>query len=318
MDLIKREVVASQGVIVSNNPLASLAGAEMYAIGGNAFDAAVASLFALTVVEPFMVSVFGAGFFVIRSDEKQCVETLDNYAMAPLKASSTMFEMVERRKPGQDIFETVGRKNLHGPLSVATPGTLKAWEYINQKYGSLPLEKVIAPAIRYAYMGYTSSPLMQWISDYYREDLIKYPETSKIFLPGGKPVPPGTLIKMPNYGETLEKIASEGSNSLYNGDIGKQVVEYLGESEGILSMEDLNRYKLVEREPVMCTYRDIYEIYSMAPGSSGGTHIIQMLNILENYDIAGMGFPSAKYLHVLAEVMKIAFSDRQKYMGDPM
>ncbi len=138
----KREVVASRGVVVANHPLASSAGASMLAHGGNSFDAAVASLFALTVVEPMMVSVFGAGFFVMREGKTGRIETLDNYAVAPMAATEDMYTPVAKRLPGQNIFETVGRENLAGHLSVATPGTLKAWESVVEKYGSLSLTEV--------------------------------------------------------------------------------------------------------------------------------------------------------------------------------
>jgi gamma-glutamyltranspeptidase/glutathione hydrolase len=126
----KQGVIASRGVITSNHPLASMAGAEMMAKGGNAFDAAVATLFALSVVEPMMVGVFGAGFFVIRNGETGRIETIDNYAKAPQAATEDMYTPVEVRQPGQNIFETVGQENMVGYLAVGTPGTLKAWEHV--------------------------------------------------------------------------------------------------------------------------------------------------------------------------------------------
>ncbi|MFH1178852.1 MAG: gamma-glutamyltransferase [Candidatus Bathyarchaeota archaeon] len=315
--LHKQEIVAGRGVVASNHPLASSAGVEMYAHGGNAFDAAIATLFALTVVEPMMVSVFGAGFFVIREAETERVETIDNYAVAPFNATDNMYEMVKERKPGQNIFETIGRKNLAGPLAVATPGTLKAWEYVNKHYGELNLAEVIAPAIRLARYGYKSSAYMNHIVDYCKEDLAKYPATAKTYMPSGKPIKPGTIIKLPEYAETLEKIARKGSDALYSGGIGREITDYMQDNQGILTMKDLREYRLIKRDPVCGTYRDDYEIYAMAPGSSGGTHIIQMLNILEHFDVGSMGFGSAEHLHLMAEALKIAFADRQKYMGDP-
>jgi len=315
--LHKQEVVAGRGVIASNHPLASAAGVGMYAQGGNAFDAAIATLFALTVVEPSMVSICGAGFFVVRDAETGRVETIDNYAVAPLAATDTMYEMVKERKPGQNIFETVGKKNLVGPLAIATPGTLKAWEHINKHFGELDLAEVMAPAIRLARYGYRSSHYLTHVVDYGKEDLAKFPETAKTYLPSGKPIKPGSRVKLPEYSETLEKIARKGSDTLYSGEIGKEITDYLEENQGILTMQDLKEYKLIMRNPVQGTYRDDYEIYAMAPGSSGGTHIIQMLNILENFDVGSLGFASAEHLHLFAEVLKIAFADRQKYMGDP-
>jgi len=315
--LHKQEIIAGKGVITSNHPQASAAGAEMYAKDGNAFDAAIASLFALTVVEPMMVSVCGAGFFVVRDGETGKVETLDNYAVAPYAAHDSMYEMVKERLPGMDIFETVGRKNIAGPLAVATPGTLKAWEHINQKYGALSFKEVIQPAIRLAREGYRTSHYMEYILSLGIEDMKKYPETAKTYLPEGNPVKPGTLITLPEYAESLELIARQGSDAMYNGELGKAIVDYMEENGGVLTAKDLRDYKLIERKPVTGTYRDDYELYAMAPGSSGGTHIIQMLNILENFDVPSMGFGSVEHLHLMAETLKIAFADRQQYMGDP-
>jgi len=316
-DLHKQEITAGKGVITTNHPLASAAGAEMYAQDGNAFDAVIASLFALTVVEPMMNSVFGAGFFVLRDAETERVETIDNYAVAPLAASDTMYEMVKDRKPGQNIFETVGKKNLVGPLAVATPGTLKAWEYINRHYGNLDLDTVMQPSIRLARYGYRTSPYMNFIVDYCKEDMIKYPVTAKTYMPNGRPVKPGTRITLPRYADTLYNIARRGSDTLYKGEMGEIIADYMEENGGILTTKDLKEYELIKRDPVQGTYRNQYEIYAMAPGSSGGTHIIQMLNMLENFDVGSLSFGSAEHLHLMAEVLKIAFADRQQYMGDP-
>lgn len=313
----KEGVTASNGVISTNHPLASSAGIEMYALGGNAFDAAVASLFALTVVEPMMISVFGAGFFVIRDAKTGKIETIDNYAVAPKAATDTMYQIVSERKPGQNIFETIGKKNMTGHLSVGTPGTLKAWEHINTKYGNLSFKQVIEPAKRLASNGYRASQYLAYVTGLHLEALRKYPVISKTFLRDGEALKPGSLVVMPDYAETLAKIAENGSDIMYRGEIGKAIVDDMEENGGLLTLDDLAGYELIMRDPVRGTYHDDYEIYAMAPGSSGGTHIIQMLNILENFDVASMGYGSADHLHLVSETLKIAFSDRQKYMGDP-
>ena len=313
----KREVAASRGVVVANHPLASAAGVEALARGGNAFDAAVASLFALTVVEPMMVGVFGAGFFVVRVAETGRIETVDNYAVAPKAATEDMYTPVERRQPGQYLFETVDRRNVVGHLSVATPGALKAWEHIVDEYGALSLPQVMDPAIRYARNGFRASPYLVFCIEQSRSDLELNSETAKVFFPGGVPPEPGDLITRPDYAETLEKIARGGSDVLYRGELAKAVVDDMEENGGILTLEDLAEYELIMRRPIRGMYRGRYEVYSMAPVSSGGTHIIQMLNILERFDVASLGFGSPEYLHLFAEVLKIAFADRQQYMGDP-
>jgi len=315
--LHKKEVIASKGVISTNHPLASAAGVEAYSHGGNAFDAAVASLFALTVVEPMMVSVFGAGFFVVRDGKSSKVETIDNYAVAPYAATDDMYEMVTERKPGQNIFETIGRKNQDGLLSVATPGTLKAWEHVVERYGELDFETVVSPAVKLAQKGYRSSVYMRQVLDIRKDHMVNFPETAKTFMPDGKPLPPRSKIVMPEYAETLEKIASGGSDVMYKGEVGMVIVDYMEDNGGLITMKDLKEYRLIDRKPVRGVYRDDFEVYSMAPGSSGGAHIIQMLNILENYDVGSMGFGSVDHLHLVTEALKIAFADRQKFMGDP-
>lgn len=313
----KKEVVASRGVVVANHPLASSAGVEMLAHGGNAFDAAVASLFALTVVEPMMVSMFGAGFFVFRDAETGRIETLDNYAVSPRATTDDMYTPVERREPGQYLFETVGRENMVGRLSVATPGTLKGWERMIQEHGALSLSEVMAPAIRLARRGYRASQYLARVVKMAKADIERFPETAETFLPGGKLLEEGHKVVMPEYAETLEMVAKGGSDVLYKGELGRSVVDDMEENDGILTMEDLKAYEVIEREPVKGTYRDGYEIYSMAPGSSGGVHIIQMLNMLEQFDVASMCFGSVEHIHMFAEVLKIAFADRQEYLGDP-
>jgi len=314
---IKQEVTASRGVVVTNHPLASAAGVQVMAGGGNAFDAAVASLFALTVVEPMMVSMFGAGFFVYRDGGTGEIGTLDNYAVAPKAATETMYTPVKHRRPDQYIFETVGRRNMVGYLSVAAPGALKGWEHIQRRHGKLSLREVMAPAIRLARDGYRATRYLAYLVEFTRKDLALYKETAKTFLPSGKPLRAGDPVRMSNYAETLEAVARVGSDHLYGGDLGRAVVDDVEEAGGVLSMADLKDYEVHERPPVTGTYRGRYRVASMAPGSSGGTHIVQMLNMLERFDVAGMGFGSPEYTHLFAEVLKIAFADRQRFMGDP-
>jgi len=313
----KREVAASRGVVVANHPLASAAGVEMFAQGGNAFDAAVASLFALTVVEPMMVGIFGAGFFVVRVAETGSIETVDNYAVAPRAATEDMYTPVERRQPGQYLFETTDRRNTVGHLSVATPGALKGWERIVEEYGALSLPAVMEPAIRHARNGFRASPyLVHWVEEA-RGDLERYPETARVFLPEGAPPRPGDRIVMPDYAGTLEKIAGGGSDVLYRGELARAVVDDMEENGGILTREDLAGYDVIVRRPVRGSYRGRFEVHSTAPVSSGGVHLIQMLNVLERFDVASLGFGSPDHLHLFAEALKLAFADRQQYMGDP-
>jgi gamma-glutamyltranspeptidase/glutathione hydrolase len=228
-----------------------------------------------------------------------------------------MYRRGEERKPGQNIFETVDRKNQVGHLAVATPGSLKAWEFIIENFGRLSLEETIRPAIRLAQDGFRASPYLAYVVVQFQSDLGLFPATAKTFLPSGKPLKPGHLVTMPDYAKTLEKIARGGSDVLYKGELGRAVAEEMEANGGLITENDLAAYRLIERDPVRGIYRDDYEVFAMAPGSSGGTHIIQMLNILEGSDVASLGFGSVEHLHLVAEVLKIAFADRQMYMGDP-
>ncbi|HET8631880.1 MAG TPA: gamma-glutamyltransferase [Thermomicrobiales bacterium] len=310
----KREVIASRAVVASNHPLASTAGVEMLTRGGNAVDAAVATLFALSVVEPMMVSPFGAGFFVIRDGRSGAVATIDNYATVPLAATADMFEPV----PGSLDYETVGQENDIGYKAVATPGALKGWAHAVARYGRLPLAETIEPAIRYAAGGFAASGyLVQIIADT-RDALARFPATAAVFLPGGRPPAVGQRIVRADYARTLRQIAEEGPETLYTGALARVVAADMAANGGLITLEDLAGYQIHEREPVRGDYRG-HEIVSMAPPSSGGTHIVQLLNLLEGYDIGrgDLAFGTPAYLHLLAEALKIAFADRRRYMADP-
>jgi len=314
---IEMEVAASGGVVVTDHPLASAAGMEMFARGGNAFDAAVASLFTLSVVEPMMVGVFGAGFSVIRKGHDGTIEAIDNSAVAPRASSDDMYIPAEKVQPDQSVPKPSDRRNEIGYLSVATPGALKAWEHMAKKYGELNFSEIIDPALRHARHGFKASHIFVQMVDEKREDLLRHPETARIFLPGGRVPRVGDNIVQTDYASSLEKIAVQGSDALYRGELGEAIVEDVQANGGILTGEDLKEYKLMVRRPLRGTYRGAHEVYTTAPPSSGGAHLIQMLNVLENFDLASMGFGSADHLHLLAETMKMAYADRQQYMGDP-
>jgi gamma-glutamyltranspeptidase/glutathione hydrolase len=175
----------------------------------------------------------------------------------------------------------------------------------------------MAPAIRLARRGYRASRYMAQVVKTAKADIERFPGTAETFLPGGKPLEQGHRVVMPEYAETLENVAKDGSDALYGGELGRAVVDDMEENGGILTMEDLKDYEVIPREPVRGTYRDRYEVYSMAPGSSGGVHIVQMLNLLERFDVPSLKFGSVEHVHLFAEVLKIVFADRQEYLGDP-
>lgn len=310
----KKDAVASKGMVATNHPLGSVAGLEMLAMGGNAMDAAVASVFALSVVEPMMVGIFGAGFINYYDASSGEFVNIDNYSVAPAAASPDMYETVSDTWP--DYMETADRANLVGYRSVGVPGALMGWRYAEEKYGRLGLDTVIQPAIRYARRGFAASRYLVDIIRLNQDDLAMFPASAEVFLPNGAPPLVGQTIVRSDYAKTLEAVAAEGSDVLYKGRIGEMVAADMAANNGIITEDDFANYRIHLREPVQGAYRG-YEIVSVAPTSSGGTAIIEILNILEGFDVASLGFGTAEGSHLLAEAMKIAFADRFEYMGDP-
>ena len=310
----KHDAIATNGMVSTNHPLGSAAGLEMLAMGGNAMDAAVASAFALSVVEPMMIGIFGAGFINFYNASDDEFVNIDNYSVAPRAATPDMYETISDTWP--DYMETADRANLVGYRAVGVPGALKGWCYAEERYGRLGLDTVIQPAIRYAQRGFPASQYLVDIIHQSRDDLVMFPATAEVFLAGGSPPSVGDLVVRSDYAHTLEEVARQGPEVLYTGSIGQMVVDDMAANGGIVTSDDLRDYRIHLREPVRGTYRG-YEIVSMAPTSSGGTAIVEMLNILEGFDVTGAGFGTAEGVHLLAESMKIAFADRFEYLGDP-
>jgi gamma-glutamyltranspeptidase/glutathione hydrolase len=300
-------------MVVTNQPLGSAAGAEMLAAGGNAVDAAIGALFALTVVEPMMVGIFGAGMTHLRlADGRHLV--IDNYTTAPAASRPDMFKPVSDTWP--DYLRAESDVNLVGLLSVAVPGTLKAWAEAVTRFGRLDLETVMQPAIRHAERGFRATPYLVAAVTETAPDLARFPETARTFLPGGAPIKAGDVIAMPEYAATLRLIAAKGPGVLYGGDLGATVADYMRRNGGIITQEDLARYETIERQPIRGRYRG-FEITGAPPPTAGGLHLVEMLNILEGFDPRGLGFGTADYFHLIAEVLKIGFADRNACTGDP-
>ena len=309
----KQPATGTRGTVVTNHPLASAAGAEMLAAGGNAIDAAIAAFFTLTVVEPMMVGVLGGGMAHIRlADGTHHV--LDGQSTAPLATGPTTYTPDPKAAPG--TMDTIGRKNAVGPTAVAAPGNLMGWCEALRRFGTFSLADVTEPAIRHASRGFRVTPyLHECVSDS-AADMARDKEIARLYLPDGAPIPPGTRLVTGDYAETLRTIAREGPDVLYAGALGRRYADHMAQSGGYLTMQDLARYRTIDREALRGTYRG-FEIVGPPPPSSGPLHIIQMLNILEGYDIGALGFGSPDTLHLLAEVLKIAFADRTAATADP-
>ncbi|MFI5328828.1 MAG: gamma-glutamyltransferase, partial [Candidatus Rokuibacteriota bacterium] len=309
----KRPATASRGMVVTNHPLGSAAGAEMLAAGGNAVDAAIGALFALTVVEPMMVGIFGAGMTHLRlADGRHLV--IDNYTTAPAASRPDMFKPVSDTWP--DYLRAEGDVNLIGVLSVGVPGTLKAWAEAVARFGLLDLETVMQPAIRHAERGFRATPYLVAAVTETAPEIVRFPDTARTFLPGGSPIKAGDLIQMPEYAATLRLIAAKGPGVLYGGDLGATVADYMRRNGGIITLDDLARYATIERQPIRGRYRG-FEITGPPPPTAGGLHLVEMLNILEGFDPRDLGFGTADYFHLMAEVLKIGFADRNACTGDP-
>jgi gamma-glutamyltranspeptidase/glutathione hydrolase len=309
----KQPASGSRGMVVSNHPLASSAGAEMLAAGGNAIDAAIATLFALTVVEPMMVGIIGGGMAHIRLADGSH-RFVDGQSTVPLAVRPDTY----RSKPGSahDVFDTVDDENLNGPKAVAVPGSLKAWCETLQRFGTMPLAEIMQPAIRHASRGFLATPyLHECIVDGARE-MRKDKAISAIYLPNGAPLKPGDRVVQSEYAETLTYISRHGEAALYHGPLGDILVDYMKAHGGFVGREDLTSYKTVERSPIRADYRG-WVILGPPPPAASGVHIAQMLNILEGYDMTALGFGTPETIHLLAEVLKIAFADRTAASGDP-
>ena len=310
---LKQSASGSRGMVVSNHPLASSAGAEMLAAGGNAIDAAIATLFTLTVVEPMMVGIIGGGMAHIRLADGSH-RFIDGQSTVPAAVKPDTY----KSKPGSahDVFDTVGDENLNGPRAVAVPGSLKAWCETLERFGTMSLADVMQPAIKHASRGYAATPyLHECITDSF-DEMRKDRPISAIYLPNGEPLKPGERVVQAEYAETLKHIAQHGSAALYSGPLGDILVDYMKKNGGFIAREDLTSYKTVERAPIRADYRG-WEILGPPPPAASGVHIAQMLNILEGYDITAKGFGTAETIHLLAEVLKIAFADRAAASGDP-
>ncbi len=309
----KTPVTAARGMAVTNHPLASAAAAEMIASGGNAIDATVAALFTLTVVEPMMVGIFGGGTTLIRlADGREII--LDGLSTAPAITKPDSYTPVSDTWP--TYMETEGWANRVGPKAIAVPGNLKAWCEVAERFGRLSLAALVEPAIRHASRGFRVTPYLATCIADTAFDLVNDPTIASIFVPGGTPLKAGDLLIQADYAETLRGIAQHGPGFLYGGDLGRKVASYLEQAGSFVRFEDLVNYKTVQREPVRGTYRGV-EIVGPAPPCSGGVHTVQILNMLEAFDLKKLGFGTPETVHLVLECLKIAAADRRAATADP-
>ena len=300
----RSEVIARHGMAATSHPLATQIALDILKKGGTAVDAAIAANAALGLMEPTGNGIGGDLFAIVWDAKTRKLYGLNASGRSP--KSLTL-----------DYFKKHGYKKIpsHGPLPVTVPGCVDGWFELHRKFGRLPMTDILEPAIRYAREGF---PVTELIAYYWQRSvpiLRKYPNFEKIFTINGRAPRKGEIFRNPYLANTLEKIARGGRDVFYKGEIARTIADYMKRNGGFLSYEDLASHKSEWVEPVSTNYRG-YDVWELPPNGQG-IAALQMLNILEGFDIASMGFGSADYLHVLIEAKKLAFEDRAKFYADP-
>lgn len=302
-------VYAKKGMVSSENNIATQAGVDVLERGGNAVDAAIAVGYVLAVTHPQAGNIGGGGFMLLRTKDGKTT-AIDFREMAPSKASRDMFL---DEKGNAD-----SKKSLTSHLASGVPGTVAGFAMASEKYGTMPMADLIQPAIKLAKDGF---PVNQALSDalalYGREVMLNNDHSRAIFFKSGDvPWAKGEMLIQSDLATSLELIAQQGADAFYKGKISDEIADEMAKHGGLITKADLAAYKAIERQPVSGSYKG-YQVYSMPTPSSGGIHIIEILNILENFDLKSMGQNSANAIHVMSEAMKYAYADRSEYLGDP-
>jgi len=300
-------VAAGSGMVVSAYPHASEAGADVLRAGGNAVDAAIATGLALAVTHPTAGNIGGGGFMVIRFPDGNST-AIDFREKAPLKAHPEMF----LGEDGEYSYQIHHRSHL----AVGVPGTVAGFALAHEKYGGASWEALVNPSVALARDGFEVSERLARSLEGRLEAFLDYPATHAQFSKDGEPYQPGEILVQADLAATLERIRDQGRDGFYTGTTARLLAEEMERGGGWITEEDLARYQAREREPILGTYRG-YDIISMPPPSSGGTALVQMLNVLEGYDVAAMGAGTPAYAHHLIESMRRAFRDRAMFLADP-
>jgi len=295
-----------KGMVSTSHPLASETGIEILKQGGNAVDAAVAIAFVLGVVEQYSSGIGGGSLILIRLADTGEVLSVDARETAPLKSNRDMYLRDGKAIPG--LSRT-------GVLAGGVPGTVAGLALILKKYGTMSLTETMEPSIRYAEDGFKLTQRHVNAIKSSRKKLEKFPESTKVYFPNDKLPETGSLLVQHDLAATLKSIAHNGPNAFYHGEIATKIVKFMKKNGGLITATDLALYQAKLRQPIHGTYHG-YDVYSMPPPSSGGIHVIQILNILEGYDLSETERYDAEFTHLLAEAMKLAFADRAHFLGD--
>ncbi|MBB1362015.1 gamma-glutamyltransferase [Shewanella sp. SR44-4] len=302
-------IYAKHGMVSSQEAIASQIGVDILKQGGNAVDAAVAVAYALAVTLPRAGNIGGGGFMLVHLAEQNKTIAIDYRETAPAKAHKDIFL--------DEQGNAVDKLSREHGLAVGVPGTVMGMELALKQYGTMKMAQVIKPAIKLAKDGIVvTSDLSNSLAGL-KSRITQWPSSAAIFYHAdGSNYQVNELLKQPELAQSLSLIAQKGSKGFYQGETAEKIVSAVQNAGGVMSLNDLANYKVVEREPVRGNYRG-YEVVSMPPPSSGGIHIIEMLNVLEQFPIDKLGHNSANTLHLMAETMKYAYADRSEYLGDP-
>jgi len=306
-DTSARSQQSISGLVVADSEQASKAGMEILKRGGNAIDAAIATAFALSVVDQASSGLGGGGFMVIYRAKDKKAFALDFRETAP---------QASRRELYMKDGKAVPSLSLTGALAVAVPGEVSGLVEAHKRFGTLPIPVLARPAIKLATEGFTVDSALRVAIERQQANMKRFSDLGRIYMPTGAVPKDGELIRQPELAEALKEIAQKGSEVFYRGWIAAAIVETIKKEGGVMTLDDLKHYRAVWRDPLIGSYRD-HTVITMPSPSSGGVAILEMLNVLEGYKLNGFQHNSADYLHLLAETMKHAFADRAQFLGDP-
>ncbi len=300
-------VQSANGMVVSASAIASKAGRDVLMAGGNAIDAAIATGFALAVTYPTAGNIGGGGFMVVRLPDGRAT-TIDFREMAPHAATPEMFT------DSMGAYSASRHHRSH--VAVGVPGTVAGFALAHEKYGKLPWKQLVAPAAELATDGFDVPAGLAASLAGALTRMKAYPASITAYSKDGVPYAVGERLRQPDLARTLTRIRDEGQNGFYRGETARLIAAEMRRGGGLITEDDLARYEAKERAAIHGTYRG-YDIISMAPPSSGGVAMVEMLNILEGFDLAAAGHNSPRYVHLVTEAMRRAFLDRARYLGDP-
>jgi gamma-glutamyltranspeptidase / glutathione hydrolase len=301
----RSEVIARNGMAATSHPLATQVALDILKKGGNAIDAAIAANAVLGVVEPTGAGIGGDIFALIWSADKSKLYGLNGSGKSPRSLKLEYFK--------ENDIEFIPS---YGPLPVSVPGCVDGWYEMHDMFGRLPMKDILQPAINYARDGFPVTEVIAYYLALGTERLKEYPNIKQVYMPGGKAPAKGEIFRNPLLANTLEKIVKGGRNEFYNGSIARTIDAFMKKQGGFLTFDDLSRHHSEWVEPVSTNYRG-YDVWELPPNSQG-IAALQILNILEGFDIAIMGFGSAEYIHTFTEAKKLAFEDRANFYADPV